>query len=84
MMKVLENLVNLFIEEIKIYSSPLPHRAPHNRTAPQLREFYVVKGNVLAQIPLDVLATMCTVPGMCTAKPFLALLPHAFQILLVS
>ena len=31
-----------------VLSSPLPHRAPHNRAAPQLHELQVVKGNMLS------------------------------------
>ena len=62
----------------------LPHRALHNRTTPQLREFHVIEGNVFAQIPLNILSTMRTVPRLRTTKAFLAFLPQTFQILLVS
>ena len=57
-----------------VLSGSLPHSAPHNRTAPQLREFHVVDGNVLAQIPLNILSTMRTVPRLRTTETFFALL----------
>ena len=67
-----------------VLSGPLPHRAPHNRTTPQLCEFQLIQGNVLAQIPLNILPTMSTVPRLRATETFFAFLPHSFQIMLVS
>ena len=67
-----------------VLSGPLPHRAPYNRTTPQLCEFQVIQGNVLAQIPLNILPTMSTVPQLRATETFFVFLLHSFQIMMVS